>query len=179
MAAGLPDSISRSKTGSISERNRILQALKDTHGVVSGPEGAARRLGLKRTTLQTQMKRRKDKIKYNKLLAYTAEILKNMGYSQEQAEATSRILVEADARGIPRTVSPGSHFTKPISGTDTLSRKHNLRSFMKHQSHHHALLSLSGPHWRNVRMSNIEELSDSQFVNKKYKFIFLFLAVRF
>jgi transcriptional regulator with GAF, ATPase, and Fis domain len=39
------------------ERERILQALKETGGLVSGPDGAAARLGLKRTTLQARMKR--------------------------------------------------------------------------------------------------------------------------
>ena len=34
------------------ERERILQTLKETEGVVSGPTGAAARLGLKRNTLQ-------------------------------------------------------------------------------------------------------------------------------
>jgi formate hydrogenlyase transcriptional activator len=57
MAASHPMSISRSTAGSIAERERILQALKNTRGVVSGPNGAARRLGLKRTTLQARMKK--------------------------------------------------------------------------------------------------------------------------
>ncbi len=38
-------------------REQILRALKDSNGVVSGPGGAARRLGLKRTTLQARMKK--------------------------------------------------------------------------------------------------------------------------
>ncbi len=41
------------------ERGHILRVLRDTHGVLSGPEGAARRLGLKRTTLQSKMQRLK------------------------------------------------------------------------------------------------------------------------
>ena len=39
------------------ERQHIIRVLRETHGVLSGPEGAARRLGLKRTTLQSKMQR--------------------------------------------------------------------------------------------------------------------------
>ncbi len=39
------------------ERARILQALKDANGQVGGPNGAAARLGLKRTTLQSRMRK--------------------------------------------------------------------------------------------------------------------------
>jgi formate hydrogenlyase transcriptional activator len=39
------------------ERERILRALKEAKGVVGGPEGAAARLGLKRTTLQSRMRK--------------------------------------------------------------------------------------------------------------------------
>jgi len=39
------------------ERARILQALKDAKGRVGGPNGAAARLGLKRTTLQSRMRK--------------------------------------------------------------------------------------------------------------------------
>jgi formate hydrogenlyase transcriptional activator len=39
------------------ERERILKALKESGGLISGPYGAAVRLGLKRTTLQARMKR--------------------------------------------------------------------------------------------------------------------------
>jgi formate hydrogenlyase transcriptional activator len=39
------------------EREHILRVLRDTHGVVGGPDGAAQRLGLKRTTLQARMKK--------------------------------------------------------------------------------------------------------------------------
>ena len=37
------------------EREHILRALNDTHWVVGGPRGAAARLGMKRTTLQSRM----------------------------------------------------------------------------------------------------------------------------
>ncbi len=40
-----------------SEREAIIRVLRETHGIISGPTGAARRLGLKRTTLQSKMKR--------------------------------------------------------------------------------------------------------------------------
>lgn len=39
------------------EREHILRILRETRGVLSGPNGAARRLGLKRTTLQSKMQR--------------------------------------------------------------------------------------------------------------------------
>jgi len=37
------------------ERERIVRALRDCHGRLGGPEGAAARLGLKRTTLQSKL----------------------------------------------------------------------------------------------------------------------------
>ena len=37
------------------ERERILHALRDCHGRLGGPDGAAARLGLKRTTLQSKL----------------------------------------------------------------------------------------------------------------------------
>jgi formate hydrogenlyase transcriptional activator len=40
-----------------SEREHILKILRETKGVLSGPNGAAARLGLKRTTLQGKMKK--------------------------------------------------------------------------------------------------------------------------
>jgi len=39
------------------EREHILRVLRETRGMISGPRGAARRLGLKRTTLQSKMQR--------------------------------------------------------------------------------------------------------------------------
>jgi formate hydrogenlyase transcriptional activator len=39
------------------ERERILKALEECGGIVGGPEGAAARLGLKRTTLQARMRK--------------------------------------------------------------------------------------------------------------------------
>ena len=41
----------------ISERAHILQALRETNGMVGGARGAAARLGLKRTTLQSRMRK--------------------------------------------------------------------------------------------------------------------------
>jgi formate hydrogenlyase transcriptional activator len=40
-----------------SEREHILKVLRETKGILSGPKGAAARLGLKRTTLQGKMKK--------------------------------------------------------------------------------------------------------------------------
>ena len=45
-------------------REHILRALKDTRGVIGGPNGAAARLGMKRTTLQSRMQ--KFGIAYNR-----------------------------------------------------------------------------------------------------------------
>jgi DNA-binding NtrC family response regulator len=39
------------------DRDQIIQALKDAHGQIGGPDGAASRLGLKRTTFITRMKK--------------------------------------------------------------------------------------------------------------------------
>jgi formate hydrogenlyase transcriptional activator len=41
------------------EREHILGVLRETGGIISGPHGAARRLGLQRTTLQSKMQRLK------------------------------------------------------------------------------------------------------------------------
>jgi len=48
---------SLSNVTELSERTRILQVLKETNGMVGGPNGAAARLGLKRTTLQSRMRK--------------------------------------------------------------------------------------------------------------------------
>lgn len=37
------------------ERENIMRALRDSHGIIAGPHGAAARLGLKRTTLYSRM----------------------------------------------------------------------------------------------------------------------------
>jgi formate hydrogenlyase transcriptional activator len=39
------------------EREHIIRVLRETNGVLSGGDGAASRLGLKRTTLQSMLKR--------------------------------------------------------------------------------------------------------------------------
>src|ERR1700730_7019658 len=48
---------SPSKNGSFDEQDRIVRILKETNGHVGGVNGAAARLGLKRTTLLTRMKK--------------------------------------------------------------------------------------------------------------------------
>jgi formate hydrogenlyase transcriptional activator len=50
--ATAPDDTLRSR-----EREHIIQVLRQTHGMLSGPSGAAARLGLKRTTLQYRMQK--------------------------------------------------------------------------------------------------------------------------
>ena len=47
----------RAANVSDAERARILQVLKEAKGQVGGPDGAAARLGLKRTTLQSRMRK--------------------------------------------------------------------------------------------------------------------------
>ena len=46
-----------SNIAEISERARILQVLKETRGMVGGPDGAAARLGSTRTTQQSRMRK--------------------------------------------------------------------------------------------------------------------------
>jgi formate hydrogenlyase transcriptional activator len=46
------------------ERDRIIHALKETVGIVGGSNGAAARLGMKRTTLQSRMKKLKISREY-------------------------------------------------------------------------------------------------------------------
>ena len=46
----------KEETLQAAERRHILTALRETHGQISGPRGAATRLGLKRTTLQSKLK---------------------------------------------------------------------------------------------------------------------------
>ena len=54
----VPTPVSQSdSTLDFAERSHIIRVLRDAGGVISGPHGAARRLGLKRTTLQSKMKR--------------------------------------------------------------------------------------------------------------------------
>lgn len=48
---------SSDQTLDTAERQHIIRMLRETRGVLSGPDGAARRLGLKRTTLQSKMQR--------------------------------------------------------------------------------------------------------------------------
>ena len=55
------------RTLDTAERQHIIRTLREMGGVMSGPNGAARKLGLKRTTLQSKMQRlnitRKDYFK--------------------------------------------------------------------------------------------------------------------
>jgi formate hydrogenlyase transcriptional activator len=57
--AGTPpaQSLPKPQASASGERDVILRALKASGGVISGPGGAASRLGLKRTTLQSRMKK--------------------------------------------------------------------------------------------------------------------------
>ena len=52
-AAAGPKSMTLEET----ERAEILRILRETHWVIGGPEGAAARLGLKRTTLAPRMEK--------------------------------------------------------------------------------------------------------------------------
>jgi formate hydrogenlyase transcriptional activator len=57
--ADLQATISSSAENSLegTEREHIIRVLRETDGIISGTAGAARRLGLKRTTLQSKMQR--------------------------------------------------------------------------------------------------------------------------
>ncbi|HLI30781.1 MAG TPA: sigma 54-interacting transcriptional regulator [Terriglobia bacterium] len=52
-----PESPSTDSTLEDAEREHILRVLRETHGVIGGPHGAATRLGIKRTTLNFKMKK--------------------------------------------------------------------------------------------------------------------------
>ena len=54
VVAPAPDDVS---TLEDADREHIIKALREAHGLVSGPEGAAARLGLKRTTLNSKMRK--------------------------------------------------------------------------------------------------------------------------
>lgn len=56
-ALGISVAASAARGVSEADRDLILQALRDAKGTISGPTGAAKRLGLKRTTLQARMKK--------------------------------------------------------------------------------------------------------------------------
>lgn len=61
------------------------------------------------------------KIEYQKLLNFTCEIMKGLGYPQSQAEIASKVLVEADARGIPsHGVARLAFYKKNIDGNFTV-----------------------------------------------------------
>ena len=56
-AAAAPSSSGSAVTLEDREREHILKVLRETKGVLSGPSGAAARLGLKRSTLQGKMRK--------------------------------------------------------------------------------------------------------------------------
>jgi formate hydrogenlyase transcriptional activator len=63
-APGSPHS-RNSEASQASERERIIKALEEVKGQVGGPNGAAARLGLKRTTLQSRMQKYKIARQYH------------------------------------------------------------------------------------------------------------------
>jgi len=54
---GTPRKLDSERTLEEAERDHILTILKETHWVLSGPRGAAGRLGLNRSTLQFRMRK--------------------------------------------------------------------------------------------------------------------------
>ena len=54
---GLESALPATMPRETSARDQLLRALKESRGRVSGPKGAAERLGLKRTTLEARLKR--------------------------------------------------------------------------------------------------------------------------
>jgi transcriptional regulator with GAF, ATPase, and Fis domain len=57
--------VASSELSEAAERARILKALDEAKGQVGGPDGAAARLGLKRTTLQARMRKYRIARKYH------------------------------------------------------------------------------------------------------------------
>ena len=63
LAIGVPElanssaNLSPARARNFDEQDRIVRILRETKGRVGGPDGAAARLGLKRTTLLTRMKK--------------------------------------------------------------------------------------------------------------------------
>ena len=57
LRAASPQTGAQRRTLAETERSHILDALKETNGVVAGPNGAASRLGLPRTTLASRMRK--------------------------------------------------------------------------------------------------------------------------
>jgi len=53
----LETAASRQAEARLDEQTAIVRVLRDTNGRVGGPDGAAARMGLKRTTLITRMKK--------------------------------------------------------------------------------------------------------------------------
>ncbi len=49
--------VSTNPTLQAAEREHILRALREAKGMIGGPAGAAAKLGLKRTTLNSKMKK--------------------------------------------------------------------------------------------------------------------------
>jgi len=72
-----------------------------------------------------------DKIGYDKLLAYVIKILEKLGYSLEQAEVTARVLVEADARGVPSHGTARLTFYESHIKRGMAFLKRSRRSFMR------------------------------------------------
>ncbi len=52
-----PGPVETAATLQDAEREHIIHALRDAHGLISGPQGAAARLGLKRTTLNSKLRK--------------------------------------------------------------------------------------------------------------------------
>jgi formate hydrogenlyase transcriptional activator len=57
LRAASPQTGAKRRTLAEAERSHILDVLKETNGVVAGPNGAASRLGLPRTTLVSRMQK--------------------------------------------------------------------------------------------------------------------------
>jgi formate hydrogenlyase transcriptional activator len=57
VAKSYPGASRPSRLEETADRERILEALRECNGRVAGPDGAASRLGLRRTTLQSRMKK--------------------------------------------------------------------------------------------------------------------------
>ncbi len=54
---GTAEPVGPQSTLAAAERDHILRMLRETNWVIGGPKGAAARLGMKRTTLQSKMRK--------------------------------------------------------------------------------------------------------------------------
>ncbi len=73
------------------ERQRIVQVLRETNGIVAGPRGAATRLGMKRTTPPSRMQRLG--------ISGLRGVVNGLGGSMHEKQTLFRLAVERQKSG--------------------------------------------------------------------------------